>query len=162
MSNRVTIDQALHMPIGELVALPAQQIKLLADDVAELKGRTKTAEAVLFSILSGKYGAKAAEIRKVDGRDTGTVRFDDHNDSEVEIVADLPKDVKWNQVKLKGVVATIETEWKENAADYVTTEIKVAEVKFTSWPPAIQKLFEPARTVGTKKETYTIKMKDQE
>ena len=45
-------------------------------------------------------------------------------------------------------VATV-VGWGEDPADYVTTEIRVPESRFTAWPPRIRAVFEPARTVAT-------------
>ena len=45
-------------------------------------------------------------------------------------------------------------------ADYVTTEIRVPESRFTAWPPRIRSVFEPARTVATGRPSYTLEPKD--
>ncbi len=56
-------------------------------------------------------------------------------------------------------VATI-VAWGEDPADYVTTEIRVPESRFTAWPPRIRAVFEPARTVATGRPSYSLEQKD--
>ena len=46
--------------------------------------------------------------------------------------------------------------WGEAPEDYISFEIKVAEARFNAWPPAIRKLFEPARTLKTGKPSYKL------
>jgi hypothetical protein len=90
------------------------------------------------------------------GKDTGRVRVPDDG---FEVVADLPKKAAWDQPKLAAAVATI-VAWGEDPADYVTTEIRVPESRFTAWPPRIRAVFEPARTVATGRPSYTLEQKD--
>ena len=80
-------------------------------------------------------------------------------DEGFEVVADLPKKAAWDQPKLAAAVATI-VAWGEDPADYVTTEIRVPESRFTAWPPRIRAVFEPARTVATGRPSYTLEQKD--
>jgi len=51
-------------------------------------------------------------------------------------------------------------DWGEDPADYVTTEIRIAEGRFTAWPPKLQLLFAPARTVATGRPAYSIEPKE--
>ena len=102
--------------------------------------------------LHRRYGAIATEHRQAEGKDTGRVRF---LDAGFEISADLPKRVEWDQARLAAAIATLRS-WGEDPADYVATEIKVAESRFTAWPPKLQALFQPARTVGTGRPSYSL------
>jgi hypothetical protein len=76
-------------------------------------------------------------------------------DAGFEITADLPKRVEWDQARLAGAVETIRG-WGEDPADYVATEVKVPEGRFAAWPPKLQALFRPARTVGTGRPSYSL------
>ena len=51
-------------------------------------------------------------------------------------------------------------EWGEDPADYVATELRVPEARFTAWPPRIRALFEAARTVSTGRPSYSLQPKD--
>ena len=77
-------------------------------------------------------------------------------DGDFVIIADLPKRVRWDQTRLAEAVEIIRRDWNDDPAQYVRTELKVAETAYGSWPAAIRQLFEPARTVETGKPTYRI------
>jgi len=158
ISNRITLEQALKMPIGELIKLPTQQLALLLEDVAALKAHVKTADAVIYSVMEKRFTDQARRARQTDGKDTGTVRLDD---DDFVVVADLPKTVKWNQAGLRGVLKQIETWPGENPAEYISTELKVSETSFNAWPSSIKKMFEPHRTVSAGKQTFKIEPKKE-
>jgi hypothetical protein len=63
--------------------------------------------------------------------------------------------VEWNQQRLAAAIETLRS-WGENPSDYVTIEAKVPESRFTAWPPKLQALFQPARTVGTGRPSYSL------
>ena len=42
----------------------------------------------------------------------------------------------------------------------IATELRVPEARFAAWPPRMRALFEPARTVGAGRPTYTLAPKD--
>ena len=75
------------------------------------------------------------------------------------VIADAPKRVEWHQGRLAEAVASIRG-WGEDPADYVTTEIRVPESRFTAWPPRIREVFAPARTVASARPSYTLDQKD--
>lgn len=151
-SNRVTLAQLDEMPIEEAARLPVEQLVMLLEEAAEMKAAAKAADDRLHSILTLRYADSAAEARKVAGKDTGTVNL---RDGDFTIRADLPKRVVWDQAKLREAVEAIRG-WGEDPADYVAVEMKVAETKYNAWPSSIKGLFEPARTVGVGKPTFTI------
>ena len=76
----------------------------------------------------------------------------------LEIIADLPKRTEWAQARLAEAVATLR-EWGEDPADYVAIEMSVPESRYAAWPPRIRALFEPARTVGSGRPSYTLTQK---
>lgn len=153
ISNRVTLEQALNMPVRELQELPTDMIALLLEDIATLKDRVKTGDALLLAVLTAKFGDIAANERKEKNKENGAVTF---SQGGFKITADLPKNVKWDQPNLRNAVRVIAEEWKENPRDYVAIEIKVSEAKWSAWPPAVRKLFQDARTESTGKQTFKI------
>jgi len=156
-SNRVSLAQALNMPVSEVSNLPIQQIAILLEDLAALKQQAAIAGNHLFAALDMRFAEPAKLACKAKNKDTGTVRLD-HDDAVV--ICDLPKKVEYDQAKLQQAVATLQMEWGENPSEYVQIEIKVPESKYNAWPSKIRELFEPARTVGTGKPTYKIELKD--
>lgn len=149
MSNRVTLAQLASLPSEEVQALPLTQIKLLLEDVATAAAAGK----ILSAELDRRFAVKAAEQRLAKKTHFGSVTLSEDGFS---IKADLPKKVTWDQSELAKSVATIRDQWRENPADYVSTEYKVSETKYNAWPPAIRKVFEPARTVSPGSPSYKI------
>jgi hypothetical protein len=156
MSNRITLAQLREMDAAAVARLPLDQLALLLDDVVALKADTKHLADLLHDALHARFGAEARSARRTEGKDTGRVRLEQDG---FEIVADLSKKVEWHQAKLADAVKTLR-EWGEDPADYVTTELRVPEARYTAWPPRIRALFEPARTVATGRPSYTLEQKD--
>ena len=147
------------MPISENAALPPGQLAVLLDEADEALERARRAKDRLDGALDLKYGARAASARASDIKATGTVRFADR---EFIIVADLPKRVKWDQTRLAEAAEIIRRDLNDDPGEYLRTELKVSETAYGSWPPAIRRLFEPARTVETGKPTYRIEQVERE
>jgi len=156
MTNRTTLAQLREMDAAQAAHLPVDHLALLLEDAAALKADAKHLADLLHDALHTRYGAPAAVARRADGKDTGRVRI---TDDGFAVIADLPKKAAWDQPKLVAAVATI-VSWGEDPADYVTTEIRVPESRFTAWPPRIRAVFEPARTVATGRPSYTLEPKD--
>ena len=156
MINRTTLTQLREMDAAQVAHLPVDHLALLLEEVGGLKADAKHLADLLHDALHARYGAPAAAARRAEGKDTGRVRVPDDG---FEVVADLPKKAAWDQPKLAAAVATI-VSWGEDPADYVTTEIRVPESRFTAWPPRIRAVFEPARTVATGRPSYTLEQKD--
>ena len=153
MRNRVTLDAIPRMPIGEIAALPTGQLALLTDEAAEALEHARRVKEWLDGALDLKYGAHACAARAVGGKTTGTVRL---QDSVSVVAADLPTRAKWDQARLAAAIDTIRRDWHDEPAQYIRTELKFSETAYGSWPQAIRQLFEPARTIETRKPTYRI------
>ena len=151
--NRPSLADLARMPIGDIVALSGETLALLQDEAEEALRRAKAAKDWLDGALERKYGALAAEHRRMEGKDTGTVRFDD---GAVTVVADLSKKVEWDQTQLAAIVERIRTGGGE-PGEYVETSFKVSERKYGAWPAHIRTAFEAARTVKTGKPTFVLK-----
>jgi hypothetical protein len=131
------------MPIGEIAALPAPVLALLQDEAEESVKSARHLADWLNGAIALRYGERAAAARLTEGKDTGTVRFDD---GDCTIVADLPKKVEWDQTELATLVSAIRAE-DGDPAEYVDTVIRVPERKYAAWPRHIRTAFERARTV---------------
>lgn len=156
MSNRVTLEQAYEMSVKEVANLPIDQIHALQEDVAELKTKAKTADAMIYAVMTERFTEKAAQKRKAKGSDTGTVRFDD---GDYTVVADLPKKVDWDNDGLAEVEVTL-TEQGEPISDYIITKRDVSEKAFAGWPQSLKKLFLAHRTVGVGKAGFKLVKKE--
>lgn len=156
MSNRTTLAQMREMDIGQIAQLPIDHLVLLADDAAALKAEAKQIGDKFAAALHARFGDQAAVTRRMEGKDTGRVRLVTDG---VEVVADLPKRTEWDQPRLAEAVATLRG-WGEDPADYVAIEMSVPESRYAAWPPRIRALFEPARTVGAGRPSYTLNRKD--
>ena len=155
-TNRITLAELRAMDAQQLAILPIDQLALLADDVTALKADAKTLGDKMSAILHARFGDQAAVTRRMEGKDTGRVRL---LVDGFEVVADLPKRTEWGQAQLRDAVATLRG-WGEDPADYVAIEMSVPESRYAAWPPRIRALFEPARTVGTGRPSYTLTQKD--
>jgi hypothetical protein len=151
--NRVMLDDLRTLSIGDIAALPAEQLALLQQEAAELITSAKCLADRLNGGLDLKYGERAAALRRDSGKDAGTVRFEDEG---CVIVADLRKQVKWDQEKLRHAIEIIRTGWGDDPADYVKLKLDVSEAAFVNWPRPVRELFVPARTVETGRPIYRI------
>ncbi len=141
--NAPRFDDLTSMPPQDVAALPVELLAILQREIDETTKRVKAAKARLDGALTIRYATRAEELRHENGKDTGTVRFDD---GDFTIVADLPKRVVWDQSKLAEMVERIRAAG-DDPAEYVDIGFKVPERKYSAWPEGIRKGFEPARTV---------------
>lgn len=152
MSNRVTLAQLREMTGEQVAILPVDQIAALLEDVAELKADAKRLDDLLHQGMFARYADRAAELRRAEGKDTGTASIPD---GDFVVKADLPKKVEWDQAKLREAEDTVRS-WGEDPAQYLTAVLSVPESRFTAWPYAIKRVFAPARTLGTGRQTFKL------
>lgn len=150
--NRITLDDLPIKPVGEIAALPGDQLALLKQDADARLRAAKSLCDWLDGAIALKYGDRAQEARRAEGKDTGTVRF---QDGPVTVVAELPKRVDWDQAMLAGLVERIRADGAD-PTEYVDVSFSVPERKYTAWPKDIRQEFEPARTVRTAKPKFRL------
>ncbi len=158
MSNRIHLEDIRALPIGEIAALPAEQLALLQEDAEAALTAAKTLKEWLDGAIGLRFGERAQAARCDAGKDTGTVRLVEDG---VTVVADLPKRVEWDQAQLAAVVQRIRAEG-DDPAEYVNIVFKVPERKYTAWPSAIRDAFEAARTVRTGKPVFKLSLAETE
>lgn len=152
LSNRPNLADLPHMPVGAVVALPADILVLLQEEAEEALRSAKATRDWLDGALALKYADQANAARATAGKDVGTVRF---ADGLVTVIADLPKKVDWDQPMLAVLVERIRAEG-EDPAEYVDISFKVSERKYGAWPSHIRSAFEAARTVRVGKPTFQL------
>jgi hypothetical protein len=151
-SNRPRLDAIQHLPVAELLALPAAYLALLQEDATTALEVAKRTKDWLEGIVAVRYDQRAIALRAGQGRDTGTVRF---SDGAVTVVADLPKRVEWDQRRLAAIVERIRTNGGD-PSEYVEITYKVPERAYSAWPEQIRAAFTPARTVRTGKPSFKL------
>jgi hypothetical protein len=151
--NRPRLADMMRLPLGDAADLPVEMLALLQEEADDNLRTAKSAKDWLDGVLDRRYATIAAELRSREGKDTGTVRFDDGG---ITVVADLPKKVEWDQEQLAATVERIRAAG-DDPAEYVDLAFKVPERKYGAWPGHIRTAFEPARTVKTGKPTFTLK-----
>lgn len=155
-ANRPSLDDIRKLPIGEIAALPADQLALLQEDAEAAFLAAKTLKEWLEGAIALRYRDRAASARAAQDKDTGTVRFDD---GPVTVTADLPKRVEWDQTQLAALVERIRA-GGEDPSEYVELALKVPERKFAVWPAHIRAAFAPARTVKTGKPMFVLRLRE--
>jgi hypothetical protein len=158
LPNRTTLDQLRGMTAAQVATLPLDHLALLLDDAAALRADAKRVSDLLHDALHARFADAAHAARRAESKDTGRIRLVEDG---VEVIADLPKRVEWNQAQLADAVRVLR-DWGEDPDDYLATELRVPEARFTAWPPRIRALFEPARTVSTGRPSYTLQLKDSD
>ena len=150
--NRISPEEVLTTPAGELAALASESLFQLKNDAADLQALAKAVVDHPDRALDLKYSKQAHAMRLAAGKDTGVVHFDD---GHVQVTADLPKQVEWDQKKLADLVRRM-TANGDNPAEYVEISYRVSETKFNAWPETLKSAFAPARTLKTGKPGFRL------
>ena len=157
ISNHITLADIHRMPVGQIAALPADQLAMLKDAADQQFTQAKTISDWLDGAISLKYADRASEYRHDGGKDTGTIRFED---GSVTVIAEMPKRVEWDQAKLAQIAENIASAG-ENPAEFIETTLKVSEHKYTALPESWRKGFEPARTVRIGKPKFRLVLREE-
>ena len=155
--NSPSVDDMLNLPVTELALMPPN---LLAAVQAEIDVATDRMKAVIerFALaLEVRYAARASECRGHEGKDTGTIRFEDDG---FTVIAELPKRIDWDQAKLAQIAENIASAG-EDPAELIDTKLSVSERKFGALPESWRKGFEPARTVRTGKPKFRLVLNEE-
>ncbi len=150
--NRPTLDDMRLLPISQVIDLPAEHLAMLQEEARSRLDIAKRALDWIEGAIAMRYEQRAIGARAAAGKDTGTVRF---MDGTVEVTADLPKKVEWDQARLAALSEQIRTGGKD-PGQYVEVTLKVSERAYTAWPERIRAAFEPARTVRMGRATYRL------
>ena len=153
-TNRPHLDDIGHMPVGEIAMLPVEHLALLQEDAAAALKASKHLKEWIDAAIVLRFADQVQAMRRAAGKDTGIVRFEQDG---VTVVADLPKNVEWDQRLITGVVERIRANG-EDPGQYVDITIKVPERKYTAWPDNIRSAFAPARTTG--KQSITLSLEE--
>lgn len=150
--SRLTPEQALATPVGELAEQSSESLLQLKNDAADSLTAAKAKVDHIDRAVDLKYSERAKRLRLDAGKDTGAVHFDD---GHVRITADLPKKVEWDQAKLADITRRIAANG-DDPAQYVEISYRVSETKFGAWPESLKGAFVAARTLKTGKAGYRL------
>jgi len=150
--SRLTPDQVLATPAGELAERSSESLFQLKNDAADLLAAAKAIVEHIDRALDLRYAQRAHQLRLAAGKDTGVVHFDD---GQVRITADLPKRVEWDQALLASLDARIAANG-DNPREYIDVSYRVSETKFSAWASALREQFIPARTVKVGKPSFRL------
>ncbi|WP_027286043.1 hypothetical protein [Rubritepida flocculans] len=154
-TNRPSLESLRHLPVGDIIALPAEHLALLQAEAREAVEAAKRMQDWIEAAIALRYEQRAIAARAAAGKDTGTVRF---QDGEVEVTAELPKRVDWDQRRLADLAAQIRA-GGEDPGEYLEVSFKVPERAYVAWPERIRQAFEPARTVRTGRQSFRLALK---
>jgi hypothetical protein len=154
-SNLPSLDNIRTMPIGAVAALPGIYLALLQEDADAALTVARMLKDWLEGAIALRYADRAAELRREQGKNTGTVRFEDGD----VVVADLSKRVEWDQAQLAALVERIRA-GGDDPAEYVEVVHKVLERKYAAWPSSIRDAFAPARSVRTGEPTSALSCRE--
>ena len=157
ISNHITLADIHRMPVGQIAALPADQLALLKGAAEEQLTQAKSVADWLDGAISLKYADRAQDTRQEAGKDTGTIRFEDDG---VTVVAELPKSIDWDQALLAQIAENIASAG-EDLAEFIETKLSVSERKYGALPESWRKGFEPARTVRTGKPKFRLVLNEE-
>jgi len=145
--NRISPDEVLTTPAGELAALASESLFQLKNDAADLLAAAKAIVEHVDRALDLKYADRAHQLRLAAGKDTGVVHFDD---GHVRITADL-----WDQMRLAEITRRIAANG-DDPSEYVEVSYRISETKFNAWPESLKSAFAPARTLKTGKPGFRL------
>ena len=157
ISNHITLADIHRMPVGQIAALPADQLALLKGAAEEQLTQAKSVADWLDGAISLKYADRAQDTRQEAGKNTGTIRFEDDG---VTVIAELPKRIDWDQALLAQIAENIASAG-EDPAEFIETTLKVSERKYAALPESWRKGFEPARTVRTGKPKFRLVLNEE-
>lgn len=140
------------MSVSELAALTPAQLHEVDINLNDLIAWVKKARLKLDTALEQRYGEQSRTALRDSGRDFGTSHI---HDGALAVKFEQPKRVKWDQKLLTEMAKRI-TASGEPVESYLDVKLSVSESRYTSWPPALQQQFAPARTVEAGKPTFSL------
>jgi hypothetical protein len=137
MTNRLTIDTISTTPIGQLIHTPVDQLAMLADDIAELEEKAKTAKRHLNMLVRAKFADELGT------HVLGTKRIPVDG---IDVVVNLPKNVAWDQDALRAIEERTD-QWGKPLWAYMEIKRSVAEKVYETADESAKGLLQSARTV---------------
>lgn len=152
MSEPITIKDAIHLPIGQIAALPSEQLYQLLSEATEAANRTKRVKQWIDSAIGIKYQERIIAKRQRLDKETGAINIED---GDYQLTTNIPKKISWDQAKLATALAQLAARG-EDPSDYVQVEYKISENNYKAWPQWARDIIDDARTFDKGKPTFKI------
>lgn len=150
--SNISVPALDELTADDIAKLDAPILLSLQNEFEEIAALLKARHEKFKSALEQRYGARSAEQRLSEGKDTGIVHI---FDGELRVACNLRKKVEWDQAELLAIRKRI-IEGGEDPAIYMKEEYRVAEAVYQGWPEQYKKAFLPARTVKPEKPAFSI------
>ena len=154
----MNLQQANKMSTQEISEFSAKEIMTLQTSAAESLQQAKRINDRIHDALELKYKELASVSRIHAGKESGSVNFED---GQIQVSADLPKRVTWDQKQLAELSKRIQ-EGGEDPLQYMDIAYKVPERKFTAWPDTIKSAFQDARTLKMGRQSFKLTQGDEQ
>ena len=154
----MNLQQANKMSTQEISEFSAKEIRTLQTSAAESLQQAKRINDRIHDALELKYKDLASVSRIHAGKESGSVNFED---GQIQVSADLPKRVTWDQKQLAELSKRIQ-ESGEDPLQYMDIAYKVPERKFTAWPDTIKSAFQDARTLKMGRQSFKLTQGDEQ
>lgn len=141
-------------PLREIADLPLNEFKLLMQRLKEACDTQDRRKKVLNEALKIRFGGLAADLLHQEGKDTGTVRFREHN---ALIVVQFRKKVEWDQAALQTIL-----EQHPELQPTIKRSYAVEEKQYGSLPEDTQKILATARAVKVAGYDFSIKLEEKD
>lgn len=129
--------------VSKLHNLPLSALRDLRNTERNNVADAKQALAEVETEILSRCSELLKKTRQVATKFDGVIGFEMDG---MELKATAAKKITWDQSELKKIFGTLESRGAP-PTEYIDIKLGVSEAKFKSWPTAIQKLFEPARTL---------------
>lgn len=140
------------MGVAELAARSGEELAILVKDTDKALAQLQVQKDWLESVIAYKYVFKASQIRAQLQQDFGTISFDDEG---TRVLVDLPREVSWDQQKLKAIAQRIQ-EQGEDPTEFLNIEYSVSQEQFDQWPDPVRQTFESALQINPGRCTYKL------
>ncbi|WP_422472597.1 hypothetical protein [Endozoicomonas sp. ALB032] len=140
------------MGVAELAARSGAELAILLNDVEKAMSQLTVQKMWLESVIAYKYVFKASQIRAQLQQDFGTISFDDEG---TRVLVDLPREVNWDQQKLKSIAQRIQ-EQGEDPSEFLDIEYSVSQEQFDQWPEPVRQTFESALQIKPGRCAYKL------
>ena len=150
--TKMTIQQILHVPIGELRKTTISSLYDLYEEAKTNFENARTTKEWIESAIRFKYEEQICAKRLRLEKDNGVIHIEDNG---FKVTSDVPKKVEWNQELLAKVAGEIAIKGGV-VTDYVETHYSVPERWYSSWSEGVRSMFLPARIVKLGRPTYKL------
>ncbi|WP_252177217.1 hypothetical protein [Endozoicomonas sp. 4G] len=140
------------MGVAELAARSSEELATLVRDTDEALAQLQLQKEWLKSVIAYKYVFKASQVRAQLQQEFGEISFEDEG---VGVLVDLPREVSWDQQKLKAIAQRIQ-EQGEDPSEFLDVHYSVPQEKFDRWSQEVRRAFEPALQVKPGRCTYQL------